>query len=86
MRNFLKDLPHYLLLFAILIAGFAGLILFSYNRGYQVAIAFGLMAAYVIWGLVHHSIHKDLYFETFVEYFAIAVLGFVIIFSLVIRG
>lgn len=72
-------------LFGILLAGFAGLILFSYDKNFQIAVALALSLAYVAWGVTHHYLHKDLHIETFFEYLAVAVLGFVIIFSLVLR-
>ncbi|KKR71073.1 MAG: hypothetical protein UU12_C0009G0017 [Candidatus Woesebacteria bacterium GW2011_GWA2_40_7b] len=86
MKKFTKDLPHYLSLFGILLAGFAGLILFSYDKNFQMSVAFATAGAYVAWGIVHHAIHKDLYLETIIEYIAIAILGSVIIFSLIIRS
>lgn len=85
MKTFFKHLPHYTALFGILIAGFAGLILFSYDKNFQIAIAIALAVAYVSWGIVHHFLHKDLHIETVVEYVAIAALGLIILFSLVIR-
>ena len=86
MKKFTKDLPHYLSLFGILLTGFAGLILFSYDKNFQMSVAFATAGAYVAWGIVHHAIHKDLYLETIIEYIAIAILGSVIIFSLIIRS
>ena len=85
MKSFAKDLPHYMLLGGILLAGFAGLILFSYDRNFQVAVAIATAVSYVSWGLIHHHIHKDLYFEVFLEYSAVALLGLVILFSLILR-
>lgn len=86
MKSFTKHLPHFLSLIGILFAGFAGLILFSYDKAFQAAVAAATAASYVSWGLVHHYLHKDLHFEVFLEYLAIAILGFSIIFSLVIRS
>ncbi len=86
MKSFARHLPHYLLLFGILFAGFAGLILFSYDKNFQMAVAIATSIAYVSWGVVHHALHRDLHFETFVEYLAIALLGLVIIFSMIIRA
>jgi predicted PurR-regulated permease PerM len=86
MKSFTHHLAHYMLLFGILLAGFAGLVLFSYDKNFQVAVAIALTLSYVTWGLVHHYLHKDLYFETFVEYLAVALLGFVIIFSIIVRS
>jgi hypothetical protein len=86
MRSFARHLPHYLSLFGILIAGFAGLILFSYDRNFQVSVAIATAASYVAWGIVHHWLHKDLHLETVIEYVAIAILGLVIIFSMIVRS
>jgi hypothetical protein len=74
-----------MVLFGILLAGFAGLILFSYDKNFQVAVAAALVLAYVSWGIIHHYLHKDLHFEVVLEYLIVAILGFVIIFSVIIR-
>jgi hypothetical protein len=42
MKPIAKDLSHYMVLFGILLAGFAGLILFSYDKNFQVAVALAL--------------------------------------------
>jgi len=86
MKEFTKHLPHYLSLFGILFAGFAGLILFSYDKNFQLSVAVAAAAAYVAWGVTHHVLHKDFHFEVFLEYLAVAILGLTIIFSLVIRS
>lgn len=85
MKSFTKHLPHYVALFGILIAGFSGLILFSYDKNFQIAVALALSVSYVAWGVAHHYLHKDLHLETFIEYLAVAALGFIIIFSLLFR-
>jgi hypothetical protein len=85
MKTMTRDLPHYLSLFGILMAGFAGLVLFSYDKNFQFSVALATAGSYVAWGIVHHAIHKDLYIETVLEYAAIAFLGIVIIFSLITR-
>ena len=85
MMTFTKHLSHYIVLFGILIVSFAGLILFSYDKNFQVAIAMALSLSYVSWGVTHHYLHKDLYPEIVLEYLVIALLGFVIIYSIIIR-
>jgi predicted PurR-regulated permease PerM len=85
MKSMTKHLSHYMALFGILLAGFAGLILFSYDKNFQVAVALALTLSYVAWGVIHHYLHRDLHIETFIEYLVVAVLGFVIIFSLLLR-
>lgn len=85
MKTFAKHLPHYLLLFGILFAGFAGLVLFSYDKSFQAVVALATAGAYVTWGVVHHYLHKDLHLEVFIEYLTISILGFVILYSLILR-
>lgn len=86
MKTFAKHLPHYLTLFGVLLAGFAGLILFSYDKYFQLGIAVAAASAYVAWGVVHHILHHDFHFEILLEYLAVAILGLTIIFSLIIRS
>ena len=80
-----KDLSHYKVLFGILLAGFAGLILFSYDKNFQIAVALALSLSYTSWGIVHHYLHHDLHPETALEYLLISALGFTLIFSLILR-
>ncbi len=85
MRTFIKHLSHYTALFGILLAGFSGLVLFSYDKGFQVGVSIATAIAYVAWGIVHHHLHHDLHTETVIEYITIAALGLIILFTLVIR-
>ena len=85
IRDLTKHLPHFMLLFGILLAGFAGLIIFSYDKNFQFAVASATSVAYVFWGIIHHLHHKDLHFETVLEYIAVAVLGLTILFTLILR-
>lgn len=86
MKSFSKHLPHYLALLGILFFGFLGFVLFSYDRGFQIAIAYASAASYVAWGIIHHWLHHDLYLAVVVEYLAIATLGLFIVLSLVLRA
>ena len=85
MIKHLKHLPHAISLIGILFAGFAGLILFSYDRNFQITVALATAIAYISWGVAHHYLHKDLYFEVFVEYLSVAFLGFTILYFLILR-
>jgi len=86
MEKALKQMNHYLPLFGILFAGALGFFIFSFDRVFQAALAVATAAGYVSWGIMHHKIHKDLYPEVIVEYVAMAVLGLVIIFSVIFRS
>jgi hypothetical protein len=86
MKALVKHLPHYLSLIGILFAGFGGLVLFSYDKYFQLSVAIAVAAAYVAWGVVHHLLHKDFHLEILLEYLAVSILGLTIILSLVIRS
>jgi hypothetical protein len=86
MKSHTNHLSHYLTLIGILFAGFFGLIMFSYDKYFQLSVAVAAGTAYVAWGVVHHILHKDFHLEVFLEYLAVAILGLTIIFTLVIRS
>lgn len=85
----MKNVPktnHYLPLFGILFAGAFGFFLFSFDRIFQAALAIATAVGYVTWGVIHHKIHDDLYPEVIVEYICFALLGLIILFSVVFRA
>lgn len=84
-KRFSKHLPHYLPLVGIFLAGIAAFIIFSYDRFFQMSVAISLSLAYLIWALVHHSIHEDLSWEVILEYLAISILGLSVLLSLIFR-
>jgi hypothetical protein len=86
MKSFKKHIPHYISLFAIFFAGVLGFYLFSYDKSFQIGIAIALAASYVSWGIIHHVIHKDIYLSVILEYVSVAILGLVMILSLILRG
>ena len=86
MKGISKHIPHYMVLFGILAAGILAFLLFSYDKGFQMIVATAVALSYVAWGIVHHSIHRDLYPSVVIEYLAVASLGLVIIFSLILRS
>lgn len=85
MRNIARHLPHYASLFGILLVGALGFVFFSYDRVFQMGVALAVAISYVVWGAIHHAIHKDLYFAVIVEYLVVAILGLVMVFSLIAR-
>lgn len=86
MDDLSKHFTHYVALFAVLGAGIVGFYVFSYERLFQATVAVAVAVAYVVWGLVHHSIHKDLTASVLIEYILIATLGLIIVFSLIFRA
>ena len=82
MKSFIRQVNHYLPLIGILIAGVVGVVLFSSDRRFQQVVVIAASAGYVTWGIVHHISHEDLTFSIIVEYFAVAMLGLVIVSSI----
>ena len=86
VSKFSKHLPHYISLIAILVAGLLAFVWFSYDPVFQFGVAVAVAAGYVVWGIVHHYIHRDLYFSVAIEYIAVGILGVVIVASLLFRA
>jgi len=80
-----KDLKHYLFLMAILSIGFGLFWIFNFNRQIQMWITVGLGVAYVLWGIMHHAIKKELHWRIVWEYFLVAIFACVIIIFLLAR-
>jgi len=86
MKRITKHLPHYVPLIGIMVAGVIGFIIFSYDRTFQVAIVVSLTISYVVWGIIHHILHRDLDLSVVIEYLLIATLGLLVILSLIYRA
>lgn len=80
----MRHLPHYASLIGMFAVAFIGFLTFSYDRDFQIAIIIGAATGYIAWGVVHHSLHKDLSLEVFLEYLIFAVVGLVLVLSLVV--
>ena len=85
MKRIAKHLPHYLPLLGIFALAVVAFLISSYDRIFLMGVAIAVAASYVAWGVVHHSIHRDLHLSVVVEYIAVAALGLVIVFSLLLR-
>ncbi len=85
MESLKKHLPHYISLISIFIAGLIGFYLFSYDRFFQIGIVVAVSFSYISWGVIHHTIHKDICLSIVIEYITVAILGMVIALSLIYR-
>ena len=83
MTEFTKHLPHYLVLLGIFSLGFFGFVHFPYDKVLQTAITIAVCVSFVVWGTLHHHIHDDLHPKIVLEYVGTAVLGAVILLSLI---
>ena len=82
----MKDLKHYLALLAILSVGFGLYWMFNFNRMAQVGITLALGAIYVLWGMVHHALNKELYLKIILEYLLVASLASIVVIFLLLRS
>jgi len=81
-----RHIPHYLPLIGIFTAGILAFWIFSYDQQFQAGVAISLAVAHVVWGVVHHHIHRDLTLGVILEYMAVAAFGLVVILSVIFRG
>lgn len=73
---------HFLVLLAIL-AG--GVWTFSYVRAdhvLQLVTAAATISAYVLWGIIHHAVQKDLHPKIVIEYMLIGAIAVVLLLTL----
>lgn len=82
----MKDLKDYLFLASILSIGFGLFWVFNYNRDAQIGITLALGAAYVLWGVIHHSLKKELHWRILLEYFVVATIASVVVIFLLMRA
>lgn len=85
LQKIAKDLPHFLSLFGVLLAGFTAFVLFSYDKQFQVFALIATASGYFTWGIVHHIIHKDIDLFIIIEYATFAALGLIIVLSVLLR-
>ena len=72
-------LIHYLVLACILIGGIGAFMYAAPNVSLQFDIAVITCVAYVIWGIIHHAMQKDLHQKVVVEYILIAAIAIVLL-------
>ena len=80
-----KHFTHYVSLISIFVVGLLGFYFFSYDRIFQTAIVIALAVSYLSWGIMHHTIHKDICLAIVIEYITVAILGTVMALSLIYR-
>lgn len=81
----MKDLKHYLALMAILSVGLGAFLFFGYNRTVQIGIVIVLSAVYVVWGIFHHALKKELHLRIILEYLMVAILASIVVIFLLLR-
>jgi hypothetical protein len=70
---------HYIVLAIILGAGLGAFLYASPDTALQFIVGIVIAVSYVIWGLIHHAIEKDLHQKVVVEYILIAAIAIVLL-------
>jgi hypothetical protein len=79
MNSFRQFSEHYAMLSFILALGLIALIYFRSSPEYQQIALWATIAGYVLWGVGHHILRKDLTGPVMLEYFLIALIGGLVI-------
>lgn len=74
-----RAIIHFSVLIAILAAGVFTFIRVRPNTTVQLFVGVVTACAYVVWGLVHHAIKKDLHQRIVVEYLLIGAIAIVLL-------
>jgi len=85
IKEFKEYWRDYLVLLLGLLGGLTAFVFFSSQNVKQLLVVFGLVLFYFSWGIVHHTLKKDLHFKVVLEYLLVSLLGLVVFFSLVKR-
>ena len=87
--HFLTDIKehfgHYLALLFILTFGLFAFFYFDRFPQVQIISVFLTATFFILWGIIHHYLEGDLHLRIIAEYAAVAILGFLILFSAVSR-
>ena len=74
-----RSVIHFLVLVAILASGIFTFIYVRPNTTLQLFVGIVTSIAYVIWGLIHHAVQKDLHRKIMVEYLLIGAIAIVLL-------
>ena len=83
MHHTFKNLGHYLSIIGIVALGFWGIVGFSYDPSFQAVVVVAMGIAFVVWGVIHHWLHVGLSFKIVLEYAAVALLGVLVLLSII---
>jgi len=85
-NNIKEHFVHYLVLLFILAFGSIAFFYFQRFPQAQIVSLFLTASFYVLWGIVHHYLEGDLHPRVVLEYAAVALLGFLILWSIINRA
>lgn len=70
---------HYFVLLVILLGGFATFYFVRPNTSLQLIVGVVTSISYVIWGIIHHALQKDLHRKIVVEYLLMGAIAIVLL-------
>ena len=85
LSNIKEHWPHYVALILILTFGSISFWFFRHTPQAQIFSAFLTACFYIAWGIVHHYLEGDLHLRVIIEYVAVALLGFLVLWGTINR-
>lgn len=74
---------HFAVLVGILIIG-VSVFLYAYgDRSMQLTVGIFTAVAYLVWGIIHHALEKDLHWRIVLEYVLIATIAVVLLMTII---
>jgi len=87
--RFEKDLAkhplHYFVLLCLQLAGLWAIFWFNYVPTWQFLSVLYMAVVYIVWGVIHHKIHKTLHIKIILEYVVVASLAVILFGSIILR-
>jgi hypothetical protein len=80
----LKHLSHYVVLLTLMLLGLLFFSITGHTPILRIIIIIGLSFFYLLWGVLHHAIEKNLYLEVFLEYLLFSLLGAALTIALIL--
>ena len=76
-------LLHYIILLTVLSLGVLSFVSAEGDKTMQLVVIGITAATYVIWGILHHLIMKDLHMKVVVEYLLIGLIAFILVLTII---
>jgi len=77
-----QSIVHFFVLIVILAAGILTFVSVRPNTTLELFVGIVTAAAYVLWGLIHHAMRKDLHQKIVVEYLLIGIIAIVLLITM----
>ncbi|KKU55441.1 hypothetical protein A3H89_01030 [Candidatus Amesbacteria bacterium RIFCSPLOWO2_02_FULL_48_11] len=85
-KDFSRHPLHYFTLLCAQLVGLWGIFWFDNRPAVQMVVVISMAVSYVVWGIAHHSEHRDLHIKIVIEYILVALLAVLLFGSLLLRA